>query len=89
MVEVYTGAVRLVPAEQMPLTRRFVFFKNGRVVPTKEESDEVVPVVEVRRLTLDDHGNLVPAEKAARIRIEEFGPGGRPLQWTSMIRRNP
>lgn len=87
MVEVFDGSVRLQPSADLPENRRFVFLRDGRTVKTRAEADEVVPVVEVRRLTIDAAGKLVDAAHATRIRIEEVGPGGRPLRWTDMLRR--
>lgn len=87
MIEVYDGSVRTVSAGDLPENKRFAFFRNRQLVSTRAEADEIVPVIEIRRLTTDDNGKLVDAAHATRVRIEEVGPGGRPLRWTNMLRR--
>lgn len=86
MVTMFNGEVREVPADSVPENRRFVYFKDGTEVSSPEEATEAVPVVETRMLSLDSRGNLVPPEEAAKVRIEEFGPEGRPLRWTVMTK---
>jgi hypothetical protein len=86
MVEVFSGEVRTVPFSEIPEEKRWVYLRDGKIVGGPDEADEVVPVVEIRRLTLDARGNLVAPEAAVRVRIEEVGPGGRPLRFTIMVR---
>lgn len=83
-VDVYENRVREVPAEQVPLNKRFVFLRNGVEVESASVADEVVPIVEVRMRSLNRNGELVAPEHAETIRIEEIGPAGRPLRWTQM-----
>lgn len=86
-VEIFSGEVREVPFNDLPQNDRWAFLREGKLVNSPEEADEIVPIVEVRRLTLDAQGDLVPSESAVSVRIEEFGPGGRPVKWTLMVRR--
>jgi hypothetical protein len=86
-VDVHSGETRVEPFASQPEERRWVFFKHGAIVRNRDEADEVVPVVEIRRLNLNDAGDLVAADAATHVRIEEFGPNGRPLRFTQMLRK--
>src|SRR5271166_5386527 len=81
-----TGEVTETPSSEVPEGRRFVFLRGGNEVASRELADEVLPVVEVHVVPMDAKGRMVPRERATRIRIEEFGPGGRLLRWTMMTR---
>jgi hypothetical protein len=45
-----------------------------------------VPIVEVRMVSVDARGNLVPKGSAAKLVIYEIGPEDRPLRHTTMVR---
>lgn len=84
MVDMFSNTTNLVSASEMPEDRRFVYFKDDVEVSDLAEATEIVPVVEVRMSPLSAKGALVSKDEATTIRIQEFGPGGRPLRWAIM-----
>lgn len=90
MVEVQTDTSRDVPVDEVPEERQFVYLtKDGVETSDPEEATERVPVVEVRMISVDARGNLVPKESATKLVIYEIGPDDRPLRHTTMIRNTP
>jgi len=88
MANKYDESVEEIPIAEVPEDKRFVFLKDDVEVFNAEEATEIVPIVEVRMSPLDDRGNLVSVENAKTIRIQEFGPDGRPLRLTIMVKED-
>lgn len=86
MKEMYTGTERVVPISEVPEAQQFVWLKGGIETANKAEATERVPIVEVRMISIDERGNLVPKEEATQLVIHEFGPEGRALRHTTMVR---
>ncbi|MFO0588091.1 MAG: hypothetical protein U0441_11150 [Polyangiaceae bacterium] len=84
MVEVPSGPVRVIPADEVPETSRFVWFRDGEETLDADEATERVPVLEVHIHTVDAAGSPSPRASAAKIVVEEFGPGGRFLRRSEM-----
>ncbi len=89
MVEVQTETSRDVPIADVPEAQRFVYLKDGIETSNPAEATERVPIVEVRMISVDARGNLVPKEQATKLVIHEFGPEGRALRHTTMVRSAP
>lgn len=86
MVEVQADTSRDVPIDEVPEDRRFVYLKDGVETYNPDEATERVPIVEVRMVSVDQRGNLVPKDQAARLVVYEIGPDNRPLRHTTMVR---
>jgi len=86
MTDEFAGTVREVPAAEVPEPNRFVYLKNGVETADAKNADERIPIVEVRMMPLDANGNLVSRDKAAKIVIQEYGPGQRPLRRSTMVK---
>jgi len=86
MIDMYPKDEHDVPYEEAPEHSRFVYLKNGVETNDESEATERIPIVEVHMRPLDENGNLVPKEKAVKIRIKELGPDQRPLRDTVMIK---
>lgn len=82
---VATAEIRRASIEEIPEEKRFVYFKDGKVVDNDELADEAVPIVKVRLVSTDMDGNLVEPSLAQQIDIIEFGPEGRRLRSTLML----
>jgi len=90
MVEVQAETSRDVPIDEVPEDRRFVYLtKEGVETADPTEATERVPIVEVRMISIDASGNLVPKGSAAKLVIYEIGPDDRPLRHTTMVRSTP
>ena len=89
MVEVQAETSRDVPIDEVPEDRRFVYLKDGVETGNPAEATERVPIVEVRMISVDARGNLVPKGSAAKLVIYEIGPEDRPLRHTTMVRNTP
>jgi hypothetical protein len=69
-----------------PAAGWFVYLKDGVETDDPDLATERVPVVEVHVIGVGPKGNLVPTERALTVRVEEFGPGRRPLRTTTVCR---
>lgn len=86
MVDVQAGTSRDMPIDQVPEDQRFVYLKDGVETRSASEATERVPIVEVRMVSVNKRGDLVPKEQAAKLVVYEIGPEGRPLRHTTMVR---
>ena len=87
LAEFPANTKREISVDDFPAEKRFVFLKNGfEVAPDK--ADEVVPVVKVDMIPLNDRDDMVPKDQATKVMIKEYGPEGRPLRMTIMIKTN-
>jgi hypothetical protein len=86
MVDLSTGTAREVPFLEAPERQRFVYLKDGVETSNVDVATERIPIVEVQMMPLDKLGNIVPKEKAALIRIKEFGPNKRPLRSSTLVK---
>lgn len=68
--------VRRVAFDEVPEANREVYLRQGVLVASREEADEVVPIARVVRLLVDDAGNPAPAEAATRALIREYDAAG-------------
>lgn len=75
-----------VLAEEVPPANREVYLRQGVQVASRDEADEVVPIVRVVRLTLDDAGQLIDPERASRAVIREFDEQGVLRRETLQVR---
>lgn len=85
IVDVYDQTTREIPIDKVPANRRFVYLRHGVEVSIPAEATSRYPIVEIRMISIDLHGNLVSREHAAKLVVEEYGPKGRPLRHTTMI----
>lgn len=86
MIEEYDGSVRLINVETVPDRQRFVYFDaNGMEVDSLDKAASRVPIVEVRMLSTDGQGNLVPKSRAKKLRILEMGPDQKVLRSTVLV----
>jgi hypothetical protein len=93
----HPGTIRVVDAFRrtsqdsfvagFPASAWFVYLKDGVETSDPDQATERVPVVEVHVSGVDPKGDLVPAERAPTVRVEEFGPGRRPLRTTTVRRQ--
>lgn len=74
------------PILEVPEHMRFVYLKDGDIVPDPDEADEIVPIVAVYRFTTDERNNLVPSQQATWAIIEERDPDGRTVRRTRQFR---
>ena len=87
MIDVHDQSSRLVPAATVPTRQQFVMLdKDGVETQDPKLATARVPIVLVRVLHLDAQGALVPPARAVQMRIMEYGPDGRLLRSTTMIK---
>jgi hypothetical protein len=86
VLDVFHNTTTVSPVAEVPESRRFVYLKDGVQTHDPAWATERVPIVEVHLISLDENGNLVPAEQAVKIRFKEFGPDHRPLRSTTVRR---
>jgi hypothetical protein len=67
--DLFRKTSKVTPVAEMPESRRFVYLKDGAATHDPAEATERVPVVEVHVISVDEMGNLVPAEQAHTVRI--------------------
>lgn len=78
--------VSRVPFEEVPPANREVYLRQGVQVASRDEADEVVPIVRVVRLTVDEAGQPAGPEHASRALIREFDAQGVLRRETVQVR---
>lgn len=86
MVNVQANTSKNVPVDEVPHAQQFVYLKDGIETTDESEATERIPIVEVRMISVDERGALVPTDSATRLVIHELGPEGRALRHTTMVR---
>ena len=84
LVDRATGEEQERPADEFPEAERYVYLRDGEETFVPEEATERIPIVRIETVPLDDRGNLVPRERASRIKVLELGPERRRLRLTLM-----
>lgn len=85
MTNVFENTTKEKSIKDIPETKWFAYLKDGTETLDKEQATEIVPIVEVRMLSLDEKGNLVSTKEASTVKIKEYGPDERFLRSTTMI----
>ena len=80
------GSIKRRPAEEVSENSRFVYLIKGVETRSKEEADEIIPIVEVNLVPYDSEGKVVKPALAKTILVREFGPNHRELRSTKMIK---
>lgn len=78
--------VSRIPFEQVPPPNREVYLREGRLVTSPDEADEIVPIARVVRVTVDDAGQPVEPERATRAYVREYDEQGVLRRQTLQLR---
>lgn len=88
MIEYVDGftdmVIRREPRADLPEAMRMVFLKDGCLVATREEADEIAPIVRVVATPLDAQQRPVPEAEAERLVIREYDALGQCRRSTVM-----
>lgn len=87
-VDGYTNeVVNRTPRDEAPPNARAVYMKDGVEVPTREEADQVIPIVRVVATPLDQEDRPVPRSEADHMVVREYDALGECRRTTVMHRR--
>lgn len=77
------NSTRELDAFGVPISGKFVFFKDGKEVPYPAQFDEVIPIVEVELIPSDKDGKSVSPGGALNFQTKEYGEGHKLLRSSS------
>ena len=82
--DAFTGESKPRPADEIPVTQKFVFRRQGVECVSPDEADEIIPIVEVRVRPLSAERKLVHVDDAVQLVVVAYGPDDQVLRRTTM-----
>ncbi len=76
-------STRELGSGDVPISGKFVFYKDGKEVLYPGEFDEAVPIVEVELIPTDQDGNIILPQSVSAFQTKEYGEGHKLLRSSS------
>src|SRR5436305_1118220 len=88
LIPFYEGdqLIREVPETELPPSLRAVYLRDGVEVADPAQADQVIPIARIVSDYVDDHGNLVGAQRATMAIVRHIDAEGRVQRKTMMVR---